>query len=77
MIDSMRVIIGKVVDGRVEIATDLADGTNVAVLAPGAEGFHLSEEQEAELLAALAEIQGGEFEDGDGLVAELRSRYPS
>jgi hypothetical protein len=77
MISVMREIIGKVIDGKVEISTGLAEGTNVAVLAPDTEGFRLTQEQEAELLAALAEIESGSFEDGADLIAELRGRYPS
>ncbi len=73
----MKVITGKVVDGRIEIPPGLAEGTNVAILAPDAEGFRLTPEQESELSAALADIQSGKFEDGDKLLAELRSQHPS
>jgi hypothetical protein len=77
MIGAMKVIIGKVINGKVEMPGGMAEGTNVAILAPGTEGFRLTEEQEAELLAAFAEIESGEFEDGSELIAELRGRYPS
>lgn len=73
----MRVITGEVVDGRIEIPPDLAEGTNVAILDPDAEGFRLTAEQESELSAALAEIKSGRFEDGDKLLAELRGQHPS
>lgn len=68
----MKVITGTVVDGRIEVATDLEDGTRVAILAAGDSGFSLSAEDEAELTAALQEIRSGNFEDGYELLRELK-----
>lgn len=70
----MRVLTGRVVAGKVELGDDIADGTPVAVFAPDAEGFDLTDDQEAELREALEEIQRGEFEDGFALLREIRAQ---
>ena len=69
----MKVVTGKVVDGKVEVEPALDDGTLVAVLAPGDTGFHLDEQEQAELAAALAEIRAGDFVDGAELIRELKA----
>ena len=68
----MKVITGEVTRGAVRVPEDLPDGTRVAILAPGDEGFHLSPEEETELAEALQQIRSGEFVDGRELLAELR-----
>ncbi|HUP63852.1 MAG TPA: hypothetical protein VM557_01040 [Thermoanaerobaculia bacterium] len=68
----MKVITGEVTGGAVHVPDDLPDGTRVAILAPGNEGFRLSPEEEAELEQALQQIRSGEFVDGHALLAELR-----
>jgi hypothetical protein len=68
----MRVIAGRVVGGKIEIETDLQEGTPIAILAAGESGFHLSPDEEEELVAALGDIQRGEFEDGRELLRELK-----
>jgi hypothetical protein len=73
----MKVITGTVLNGRIEVPSGLVDGTTVAILAPDAEGFRLTSDQEDELAAALSEIEGGEYEDGDQLLAELRGKRPA
>ena len=70
----MRVLTGRVVAGKVELGDEIADGTPVAVLAPGAEGFELTDAEEAELREALDEIQRGEFEDGFALLREIKAQ---
>jgi hypothetical protein len=68
----MRVITGRVVGGKIEIETDLQEGTPVAILAAGESGFLLSPDEEEELVVALSDIQRGEFEDGRALLLELK-----
>ena len=59
----MQVVTGTVVDGKVIIeGVSLQEGALVAVLARGAdEPFRLTAAEEDELLAAMAEIERGEF----------------
>jgi hypothetical protein len=71
----MQVTIGTVVGGKVvyEGAT-LAEGSVVPVLSRGPdELFDLSPEEEEELLAAMAEIERGEFVSTDELLESLRT----
>lgn len=68
----MKVIAGRVIDGKIEIETDLKEGTPVAILAAEDSGFHLTAEQEEELVTALREIRSGNYEDGDELLRELK-----
>lgn len=69
----MKVITGRVVDGKIEVESDLADGTPVAILAADETGFQLTADDEDELAAALADIRGGQFVDGRDLLRELKS----
>ncbi len=68
----MKVITGRVVGGKIEIETDLQEGTPVAILAASDTGFQLNAEEEEELVVALEEIRGGKYEDGHELLRELR-----
>lgn len=68
----MKVIAGRVVGGKIEIETDLQEGTPVAILAAGESGFHLTPDEEEELVTALEDIRRGDFEDGRELLRELR-----
>lgn len=68
----MKVITGRVVDGKIEIETDLREGTPVAVLVAGESGFSLTAEEEDELAVALDDIRRGDFEDGRELLRELK-----
>lgn len=70
----MHVATGTVVDGKVVVeGVALREGAVVAVVARGAdEPFRLTEEQEAELLEAMAEIQRGEFVTLEQLIESLR-----
>ena len=69
---TMRVISGRVVNGKIEIETDLQEGTPVAILAAGDSGFQLSDDEEEELITALNDIRRGNFEDGRELLRELK-----
>jgi hypothetical protein len=70
----MHVATGTVVDGKVVVeGVALREGAVVTVVARGAdEPFRLTEEQEAELLEAMAEIQRGEFVTLEQLIESLR-----
>lgn len=68
----MRVITGRVVAGKIEVETDLTEGTPVAILAAEGADFHLTATQEEELVAALDDIRSGNFDDGRELLRELR-----
>ncbi len=72
----MRVATGKVVAGKVVVdGAPFEEGTNVTVsAADNAETFELGPEDEAALLAAIAEANRGEVIDGADLVAKLGSR---
>lgn len=70
----MRVMTGKVVDGKVDVPADLAEGSTVAIVMPDEGGFTLSSAEEQQLADAIAEIDRGEFVDGQALLAELRDR---
>jgi hypothetical protein len=68
----MKVIAGRVVGGKIEIETDLQEGTPVAILAAGESGFQLTPDEEEELVTALDDIRRGNFEDGRELLRELK-----
>ena len=70
----MQVATGTVVNGKVVVeGVPLEEGAVVAVLARGAdEPFTLSATQENDLLAAMAEIERGEFVTLDQLLEGLR-----
>ena len=72
----MRVVSGKVVDGKVVVEGDpLEEGAMVTVLAQeDEEDFELTAEQEALLLKAIEEADQGDFIDGDQLLKELDER---
>ena len=70
----MKVITGRVVGGKIELETELKEGTPVAVLAQDESGFWLTLEEEEELASALASIRRGEFVDGRELLAELKGQ---
>jgi hypothetical protein len=69
----MQVATGTVVDGKVVVeGVPLLEGSVVAVIARGAdEGFALSEEQEDELIDAIAQIDRGEYIGLDELLRSL------
>lgn len=69
----MQITTGKVVNGKIEVhGSPFVEGAVVAVVARGAdEGFLLSEGQEAEFLAAMAEIERGDFVSLEELLSSL------
>lgn len=69
----MQVATGTVVNGKVEVeGVALPEGALVAVVARGAdEPFSLSAAEEDELLAAIAEIERGEFVTVEQLLESL------
>lgn len=69
----MRVTTGTVVNGKIEVEEDdLAEGLVVTILAPeNRETFTLGPEAEAELMAALAEADRGDFLTEEELWQEL------
>jgi len=70
---SMQVTTGTVVNGKVEVeGVALPEGAVVAIVARGAdEPFTLTAEDEEELLAAISEIERGEFITLDQLLESL------
>lgn len=69
----MRVTTGKVVQGRIEVPGEsFAEGLTVTVLAPEAdETFTLGPEDEAALLAAMAEGDRGEVVSAEEFLQDL------
>ncbi|HYC61638.1 MAG TPA: hypothetical protein VEK79_18930 [Thermoanaerobaculia bacterium] len=59
-------------NGKIEIETDLQDGTPIAIIAAGDSGFQLTDDEEEELVTALNDIRRGNFEDGRELLRELK-----
>jgi hypothetical protein len=72
----MTIVHGRVVNGRIEVDDDVAlrDGADVEISIPAGDEYDLSEEQEAEIEASIAEIERGEYVDGDEIIKELRRR---
>lgn len=72
----MTIVPGRVVNGRIEVdgGVALRDGTPVEVSIPAGDEYDLTEEQEAEIEASIAEIERGEYVDGDEIIQELRRR---
>lgn len=70
----MKVASGKVIGGKVVVEGDaLSEGATVTVLTrDDDETFEVSPEQEAALLAAIAEADRGDFVSSDQLLASLR-----
>ena len=73
-IRSMKVATGTVIDGKVVVEGEsLAEGTKVTVVVrEDDESFDLTPEEEAELLASIAEIERGEYITAEELLERLR-----
>lgn len=69
----MKVLTARVVGGSVEVGDEVADGTPVAVFAPG-QGAELTASEEEEISLAIDEIERGEYEDGFALLREIQDR---
>lgn len=69
----MQVATGTVINGKIELeGVTLAEGAVVTVVSRGAdENFLLTEAQENELLAAMAEIEHGEYVSLEDLLQSL------
>lgn len=69
----MQVTTGTVVDGKIVLeGVSLSEGSVVAIVARGAdEGFSLTKAEEDELLAAMAEIERGEYVTLEDLLQSL------
>jgi len=71
----MRVTKGRVVGGQIVVEGEpLEEGSTVTILFPDDRTFRLSDTDEAELLAAMAEADRGENVTADDLLSELRNR---
>lgn len=69
----MKVMTARVVDGKIDIGdAELEEGARVAVLISEGSDFQLSDADQAELEAALEEIQRGEYVDGRELLRDLK-----
>lgn len=70
----MKLLSGKIVDGKVEIPAGMAaEGDRVMVLAPATDSVpRLTAEQQQELLDSMEQIRAGQSVDGDELLQELR-----
>lgn len=70
----MKVLTARVVGGKIDTGdAELQEGAAVAVLVSDEAGFSLLETEEAELEAALVEIQQGKFTDGRDLLRDLKN----
>ncbi len=71
----MRIASGKVVNGRVELDTELPEGTSVTVIAPdGDDTFEADAETENRLLQAIAESDRSETIPMSVVLSDLRRR---
>ena len=71
----MEITSGKVVGGRVELDTELPEGTEVTVLTrQSEETFEADAELEAVLLESIAQGERGEHISAEELLREMRSR---
>jgi hypothetical protein len=72
-VGAMRITTGTVVAGNIVVDDEpLLDGTRVTVLAPeDGEIFELDAAREAEILAAISEIEADLSVDGDALLKNL------
>lgn len=72
----MKMLTARVIEGRLDLPSDaLREGETVTVLIPeeNEQGFHLSQQDQKELQAAVAEVERGEVVDGWELLDGLRS----
>ena len=68
----MKLMTAQVIAGRIDVPPEIADGTQVAILAPDSgEPVALSPADEQELSEALADIQAGKSIDGRPLASLL------
>lgn len=69
----MRLITGTVIDGKVAVPPEIAEGSSVAVLAPEDELVVLTPEEEQALSESIRRIEAGESIDGWKLLEEIKT----
>ena len=70
----MKLVTAQVVEGRIDVPPEIADGARVAILAPDdGEPFELSQKDEDELSRSLADIHAGRYIDGWRLLGEMKA----
>ena len=71
----MKVLTAKVIGGKLDVPEGtLEEGATVTLLVPEAEeGFNLSQEEQALLLASIRQAERGEVVDGWQLLEDLRN----
>ena len=68
----MRVTKGRVVGGQIVVEGEsLSEGSIVTILVPDERSFTLNEQDEAALLEAIAEADGGELVDAEDVLRKL------
>jgi hypothetical protein len=71
----MRITKGKVVGGHIVVEGErLADGSDVTILCADQPEFELGDDDQAELLQAIAEADRGEMLDASQVLSQLRRR---
>lgn len=71
----MKVVTARVVNGMIAVPAEIADGSQVAILASDDdEPVGLSPEDEQELSEALGQIHAGRYVDGWALLDELKAK---
>ena len=71
----MTIATGKVVSGKIVVEGDpFPEGATVTVLSRQEDSFELGPEEEAELLASIAEADAGDVIDGEQFLRDLRGR---
>lgn len=69
----MKVLKGKVVSGKIVVEDMLPEGATVTVLASEGEAFTLTADEEAALLASIAEADKGDVVDAEAVLRKLAS----
>lgn len=69
----MKVLKGKVVSGKIVVEDTLPEGATVTVLASEGEAFTLTADEEAALLASIAEADKGDVVDAEAVLRKLAS----
>ena len=67
----MKVVRGKVVSGKVVVDESLPEGAKVTVLASDTDVFTLTSDEEAALLAAIAEADRGDVVEAESVLRKL------
>ena len=71
----MKVATAQVIDGMVEVPAEIADGSQVAILAlDDGMPFELTPREQQKLSDALAEIHAGRYADGLALLDDLKAK---